>query len=426
MRHRLLIWILPILLASNRVVSTEIPFELSNQQTYDLQHKAYQSDFRSLPSNPNVYEELQTYQDKNLTLPAGKIKPHQAIQFVNLFVNDDLQQVFELANGQYVVADKQVIYDDIILHSEEVEQTYWLKKGFTLYSSPIGNQQKRVQSDIKAYQAVAVSEIVETELGSFAHVKGKGWVKLSELSIEDNRITAVQELLDSKYTSERFSIYVKQLSTQEVAGVNKDKKMYAASVSKLPILYYSQMQVNQGKYNLEEGLHYVEQVTDFKGAYSAEGSGSLSKQADNVHYKIRDLIDRTAKLSDNSASNLLAYYMTNRFDEEYNKVITAITGEPWDMSSRLASAQMAGLMMEELYHQGGYVLTSLSATQFDDQRIARDIPVPVAHKIGDAYDFRHDVAVVYTDSPFVLSIFTESSDYETISTIAREIYGILR
>ena len=92
----------------------------------------------------------------------------------------------------------------------------------------------------------------------------------------------------------------------------------------------------------------------------------------------------------------------------------------------MASAQMAGLMMEAIYNQSGYVLESLQSTQFDNQRIARDIPVPVAHKIGDAYDFRHDVAVVYADSPFVLSIFTDQSDYETISKIANDVYGILK
>ena len=96
------------------------------------------------------------------------------------------------------------------------------------------------------------------------------------------------------------------------------------------------------------------------------------------------------------------------------------------MSSRQASAQMAGMIMEAIYHQSGYVLESLQSTQFDNQRIARDIPVPVAHKIGDAYDFRHDVAVVYADSPFVLSIFTDQSDYETISKIANDVYGILK
>jgi beta-lactamase class C len=82
-------------------------------------------------------------------------------------------------------------------------------------------------------------------------------------------------------------------------------------------------------------------------------------------------------------------------------VTTAVTGSKWDMVSRETSAQVAGKMMEALYEQNGYVIESLLSTQFDNQRISKDIPVPVAHKIGDADDVKHDVAIVYAESPFL-------------------------
>ena len=50
----------------------------------------------------------------------------------------------------------------------------------------------------------------------------------------------------------------------------------------------------------------------------------------------------------------------------------------------------------------------------------------VAHKIGDADEFEHDTGVVYADSPFVLSIFTKNSDYDTISQIAKDVYEVLK
>ena len=56
----------------------------------------------------------------------------------------------------------------------------------------------------------------------------------------------------------------------------------------------------------------------------------------------------------------------------------------------------------------------------------RDLPVKVAHKIGDAYDFRHDVAIVYTNSPYVIAIFTDHSNYDTISNISKDIYEVLK
>ena len=82
--------------------------------------------------------------------------------------------------------------------------------------------------------------------------------------------------------------------------------------------------------------------------------------------------------------------------------------------------------MSLINQQNGSIIDALSSTKFDDQRIARDLPVKVAHKIGDAYDYRHDVAIVYTNSPYVLVIFTDHSNYDTISNISKDIYEVLK
>ena len=55
--------------------------------------------------------------------------------------------------------------------------------------------------------------------------------------------------------------------------------------------------------------------------------------------------------------------------------------------------------MEAIYNQNGFVLESLTKTDFDNQRIAKGVSVKVAHKIGDADEFKHDTGVVYADSP---------------------------
>ena len=426
MKKYLLLLFIPVLFASITVNSTEIEFLLSNQENYRLNFRVTDNAFSSVPSNPNVYTQIDTYLDRNLTEKKSVIKENQVFEIVSVEINDQNQPVFLLENSQYVLADPDLIYDDRILETTSTQATVWLKKDFKIYSSPIGNQQKKLQTSLKAFQSVQISEIVSTPTDVYAKIEGQGWLRSSDLSQEDNRMEAVQELLNSNYSSSNISVYVKQLSSKKTAGVNQEKMMYAASITKLPVLYYIQEKIDQKEYSLTEGLQYVDKVTNFKGSYSAEGSGSLGKESDDRYYRIDELINKTAKESDNAASNLLAYYATNQFDETFYEEITSIVGQKWDMSSRMASAQMAGLMMEAIYNQAGYVLGSLQSTQFDDQRIARDIPVPVAHKIGDAYDFRHDVGVIYSDSPFVLSIFTDQSDYETISKVANEVYGILR
>lgn len=426
MKKKLLLLILPGLLTPSLIDSTEIPFELTTQMAYQLHYKTYSTDFRTVPTNPNVYQSIDTYLDKELTEKAGKLIPNSSFKIVAALVNQHEQLVFQLEDGSYVQASQDMIFDDVILRQVPTNQTIWLKKEFIVYSSPIANQAKTQSTDLKAYQSYTASELVETPLGMYYKLAGKGWVHADDLSISDNRMEAVQELLTTKYDSQSLAVYVKQLSTQMTAGVNQDKLLYSASIAKLPILYYVQEQLDTKNYQLTDTLQYTQESVTFPGAYQLGGSGSLTKTPDNKPYSIRDLINRTAKESDNVASNMLAYYIADQFDKDYTKVTTAIASQEWNMTSRLASAQMAGQVMEALYKQNGYVLESLSETQFDNQRIARDIPVPVAHKIGDADQYLHDVALVYSDSPFILSIFTENSDYDTISQIANDIYGILQ
>ena len=126
------------------------------------------------------------------------------------------------------------------------------------------------------------------------------------------------------------------------------------------------------------------------------------------------------------AHNILNYYATNQSDNTFQQTIENIAGKKWDVEGRQASARMAGNIMEAIYEQNGVVIDALSQTNFDNQRISKNINVRVAHKIGDAYDFKHDVGVIYTDSPFVIAIFTNNSNYDTISQIADDVYGVLK
>lgn len=320
------------------------------------------------------------------------------------------------------MADKRLLYDSSIVNN--FSKRLWLEPEFIVYNSPYDKQE--LKSTLVPYQDVEVDMSIFAGGHEFLHIKQTGWISTDYISNDDNRIQKVQELLSANYQNEQFSIYVKQLSTGKEAGINEDQKMYAASVMKLPYLYYVQEKINQGDYQLDTKLKYVSEVNDFPGSYKPEGSGSLPKTADNKEYTIKDLITKTAKESDNVAHNILGYYITNKSDEAFKKEMATIAGEEWDVTDKLASAKMAGQVMESIYNQNGFVLESLSQTAFDNQRIAKNISAKVAHKIGDADEFKHDVGIVYTDSPFIISIFTKDSDYDTISKIAKDVYEVLK
>lgn len=426
MQKKLFIWILPALFSISVIDSTEIPFQLTAQEEYELTQTVYNQYFQVVPQNPNVFQVENLYSDLELTQVVGQLKPNQAFSITDVTVNSKKELVFQIDNASYIVADTHKLFDDAVLAETLVEQTYWTNKNITVLSSPISNQAKEVKTDLKSYQPVNISKIATTPLGDFAYVADKGWLDMEDLSATDNRMDAVQEMLNQKYSKDTIGVYVKQLSTGQKVGVNQDKTFYSASIAKLPILYYVQEQINARQVDLTTKVKYTVESMSFQGAYVVGGSGSLSKTPDNKEYSIEELINKTAKESDNVASNLLSYYVTNQFDDNFYQLTTAVTGSRWDMVTRETSAEVAGNMMEAIYYQNGYVLESLLSTQFDNQRISKDIAVPVAHKIGDADDVKHDVAIVYAESPFVLSIFTDKSSYDEITQIANDIYGILK
>lgn len=427
MRKLILFLTTSTILMSIPVISSERDFELSNENHYQLQSSIYDGFYDTIPDNPNVFESITRFEDMNLTTIAGKLEPNQKFKIVNLSVNDNLQPVFQLSDDTYVLASQYLIFDDIILEHFYQEESFWINKGFVVQTSPIGNQAKTVSKIPTPYTKVKITETVITPRGRFSKLP-EGWVSSEFLSSEDNRMEQVQELLNQKYDHSEFGIYVHQIDTGFTAGVNQNKMMYTASVAKLPVLYYAQKGLDQGNLDLKDSYKYVQAVHDFEGAYLPEGSGSLSKEPDNKNYSLEELIRLTAQKSDNVASNVLAYYISNQFDKNYYKTVDVLTGKKWDMSTKDGTPEMAGRLMVALYdlNSSGIVLEHLSQTDFDDQRISKTIDVKVAHKIGDAYDFRHDVALVYTDSPFVIAIFTNNKTYDDISAIASDVYRILK
>lgn len=422
----LLIFLLPALFSSITVISTEKDFVLDEEEKYHFTSTTYGRYYDSIPTNPNAYEETPTFTDSTLSKTAGKLVPDQPIQITGFYVNEEGVPIFKLKNSQFVIADKNTIYEDTVQSIEDVHQEMWLKPGFILYDKANINGAKKINTTLAPYTKVNIVQIVQTVKGTYGQIEGQGWVSMEFLDETDNRIDKVQEILSSKYNKADYSIYVKQLDTGKEAGINQDQEMYSASVTKLPYLYYVQEQLDQKKLSLDQKFKYIGAVNDFAGAYEPEGSGSIAKSADDKEYSVQDLINRVAKESDNVAHNILGYYATNQSDKNFQQTINKIAGKKWDVEERQASSRMAGNVLEAIYEQNGMIIDALSQTNYDNQRISKNIDAKVAHKIGDAYDFKHDAAIVYADSPFIIVIFTNNSNYDNISQIADDVYGVLK
>lgn len=423
-KYLLFLLAVPALLTSQNAISTEQG--LTEEQKHALTASDTSLYYQTVLQNPNVYQETVTYKDADLTQPSGSLSKNTPFQTTEFHVNDAGTPIFKLKDGRFIPADRRIVFEDQVLSQESVNKDVWLRKDLEIYENPLVNGVKKVSTKLIPYSKVHISQLATTPKGTFAYIDGSGWINVEKTSVTDTRMEKVQELLDSKYKKDNLAIFVKQIDNELTAGVNQDKEMYSASITKLLYLYYAQKQLDNGAFSLTSSLKYIAAVNDFPGAYDPSGSGRLPKKEDDKEYTVQDVIDRTAKESDNVGSNLLGYYIADKSDNTFQQEVDKIAGQHWDVESRNASARMAGQVMEAIYHQGGYVLDALSQTNFDQQRIAKDIDVKVAHKIGDAYDFKHDVAIVYADKPFVLSIFTDKSDYETISQIAKDVYEVLK
>ena len=155
-------------------------------------------------------------------------------------------------------------------------------------------------------QKVTVLRTAKTLRDEFVEIEGQGWVNKSFVTEKDNRMEKVQDLLNSKYNSPSYGIYVKQLETGNTAGINPQKEMYSASVTKLPYLYYVQEQLNKkshfSNYNLQI---YSRRSMISKVAMNQKEVVSLSKTPDGKEYSVQELVDKIAKESDNVGHNIL-------------------------------------------------------------------------------------------------------------------------
>ena len=426
MRKVLAILLLPAIFTIGNVISTEKEVAFTPDQLAPITENPLGAYYTQLPTHPTVLEKTPTFKDGSLKEIAGYLEAEKKVPIKELHINDQGVPVFKLTNNQFVAADKQIIIEDTIQSQEEVQKEAWIRKDFKVFEKPYQAGVKEVKTDLKAYQKVTISKEVRTARGTYSFVEGKGWISNIFLSEENIQMEEVQDLLNQKYNQANLGIYVYDLVDQKEAGINQNKEVYSASITKLPYLYYAQEQINQGKLQADQKFKYIKEVNDFPGSYDNEGSGSLPKEADNEDYSLAELMSKVAKESDNSAHNILAYYGSQQSNQDFQKEIDAIAGQHWDVESRMVNPKMVGHLLVEIYQQEGGLIDLMSQTNFDQERISKNIDVKVAHKIGDAYDYKHDAAIIYGKTPFVLVIFTENSSYDQISQIADDIYGVLK
>lgn len=418
--------ILPAVLPFPNMLTVESMTNFGNTKaaTQSLSDKTWSN----IPKSAVNVKAIQSYTDLGMTVKGPKIPAKTHLKIIGISPT-----VLSLADGSFVANTQTDIISDVVTSMKDTNQTVYLisdteilKKPFTTFDNE--SYKKTTKGD-----RFKASKIAITNWGTYYGVSlddGKeGWISADQVTTKNPKLDAVQIMLNQKYNRDNLSIYVKDLDSGFTSGVNSSKMMYSASLSKLPILYWTQKKIIEGKISLSDQLTYNVLVNSFTGAFQTEGTGFLPKTADNQSYSLLDLINRTAKNSDNVASNMLAYYETNQFSNDFQSEITTISGQSWNPVEREASSEMVGRVLEALYHEGGASFDALVGTDFDAQRIPANLPktVKVAHKIGTADEFNHDAAVIFTDTPYILVIETSNSTgNDVLADISKDVYEVMK
>ncbi|GAB2025574.1 serine hydrolase [Lactovum odontotermitis] len=386
-----------------------------------------------IPLRAVALSDIMSYKDVNLTKKKTLIAAQGHLSIKKLSLSGK-KPAFELADGSFVLASSKSIASDITLTREKLSTTVYLMSDVNVLYSPFTTFNPEVYDTISGNQTLQTLAKAKTHWGTYYEVSfdgGRtGWIDAASVSLKNPKMLDLEKTLTQKYADKDLSITVKQLDSKFTVTVNPDKMIYAASLWKLPILYWTQKQINAGNAALTDKLKYTEEVNDTSWeAFQATGTGSMSKSADNKDYQLQDLINLAAKESDNVASNMLAYYETDKFSADFQAEIKKIAGADWSTSSRDASSQMVANTLLALYGEGGACFNALFSTSYDTSRIDAAVPdnVKVAHKIGIADEENNDAAIVFTPEPYVLVIMTTGEQPDSLLTeISQTVYEALK
>ncbi|MBQ8786041.1 MAG: serine hydrolase [Oscillospiraceae bacterium] len=187
--------------------------------------------------------------------------------------------------------------------------------------------------------------------------------------------------------------------------INPDKHYFSASVMKAPYMLYIYRLALAGKADLEEKLVYTE---DFK----REGTGVLKDMEPDTEFTIEELIGYCLEESDNSAFAMLR----KKFPEEgYTEYIKSLGVAHDDDSKAFNQPQICGetaLILSKAIHdfiqEGNPYSENLHyhMTHSRNAMIYGSENSEVVRKYGWHGGYFHDMAIVYGERPYLLTIMT--------------------
>ena len=213
-----------------------------------------------------------------------------------------------------------------------------------------------------------------------------------------------------------YGIYFIDLKSGLEFGKNGNDVFYAASTVKVPLALYLSVLMENGVIQPDKVLEYIE--SDYES-----GSGRLQFEEYGSKYTVKELISLSIRVSDNVATNMLLRMIGYQNLKNFMRILG---GKVVDDEQNITCPKDMAIYLKEVYYfsqksdYGKELVNELQNTVFND-RLPTLLPsdIKVAHKIGNWLNSYHDVGIVFTDNPYVISIMSKGvSENEAFKEIA--------
>lgn len=277
--------------------------------------------------------------------------------------------------------------------------------------SVVSVSQKGALQALKTGKAVVTAKIGGKRLECTVTVIPLPELTASENAFDGSKLQELRDLLAKNPLS--ISVYYRDLTTGAALEYNSGKKYQAGSVVKAPYC----------KWLIASGADLDEELT-LESRHILEGSGNLKSQPAGTAFPVRQLIRYAIVDSDNTAYNMLAQRFGFDGFKSYAKSLGITANQSTSNLFGTMSASDAAYYFTDLYswsqsnpEESAELIDALCNTSYR-QLISAVTDAPVAHKYGynNGTNGFHDAAIVYSDHPYVLSIFT-SLDPDASGTV---------
>ena len=251
---------------------------------------------------------------------------------------------------------------------------------------------------------------------------------LEQLSGETkNQIQRLNLIFNNQRNAIGFAY--EDLNTGFSLKIRPDEKIFAASTTKAPLAIYAYRLVDEGILDLNKRYTYT-------AGYYATGTGIIKNNPVNTTYSLKELLDYSIVYSDN-----IAYLMLSNIINK-NDVRTYFTEK--GAKNLYNSKNMSGLYqmfgeitpndgnvyMKELYNyatkntvNSNHLVDSFKNASLNN--IGQGSGKITAHKYGWTSNYVSDIALVFDENPYVLTITTTMGD-EDWSTFVKNVSSMIQ